>query len=1215
MDQLNHNRRSATALTLALASVLSMVHACGRKTSGGGSSTYAASEGLRLPQLSPVPSGSREVIASPPPGLVNGSLLLKLFAEPSAKIRYRFRPFAEDVDVAMLTDYTEGVNLLPPVTIWAQAEKDGVRGPVRTFAYDYDPEFWPKPEGLLSGRLPVAVYQRVPASTPLTHFAAQGAAERLMQAPTIDGQVTEWSGQSRLAALDGVGDVPSLQAYADITWAEAGETDDAIYLVIALKEKPRTGDGTFYGVDFGPSRITTATFGPGTTFVYRAEVTKGVLVLQDKSTGATIPAPNSKVFVGDVVEMKLAKADLPLLLDDADVAIRPYTVDFANGPTVSDRMEPFFLRSSFTLDRGVVGGGGRPWQLDMYVPPTSLDPNMVSAYQDYAATFLPELERINELRFYVRGTIPLFMVGKEESGYAGLNTTDRGLLSTIGPMAGPMSRAQILAHELAHYQNARNSELKPRWLQEGMSEWSAERILYKHFPARAVHRFLKRLRFDRLVGTDPAENVPLQNWGTDIATLGYEKSLAFLDILETRLGPAPLIKAFQLAVNEPMDTKEFRSFLEGESGQDLGPLFSGWVEEGVIGAANHPDMLFEDADGDGLMTLDEQLRGTDPEVADTDRDGYPDGEEVFSGTNPTVSSLDPHGTLTDASAPLLASATVPEVGAMMRIGGGLGQSFTYSLDQFDDAPDVAYDRPVVLRPPYSVAVQAHSALGAGPVVVLERALYVNGVPLTITPPADALLPVIKKTTLDPLTGSTTGTDVGLLSGVPLIDSKGDMPPEMAAYDLVESLVSEGEKTLDLTLKTAAKPDAVGEYGDYVITFSNVTWFNDVPSGVTELFDQTARLTLTISNGAPYWSVYSEGGSRSTTLMDTGIALTFGADLQIHLDDDRLAAWRAGAGEKVVCIATEVTLDGGDKFQDRGGCVTLGSTLARSASQRADAFGVGKHTVEVFVKANASAPTRAAQLAVLGTAALREFEKALGRPLLDRNYWPVHVRYVSSGATAGAGSAKVGAFLQIDETLEGTTLDYLVVEQLARVAIADILNRSGGAAYWVQEGFIQWLTSAAMYALYPTEDVHDFHLLRLGGYRSYLGGGSAIWDQPLGSWSAISSSSSRGSEKSLAFALELNAQLGSATMSRLYSSFIHGVPNAQGILHRLKGEQPANATLLDSLWATWIVGSGNAANDRSAIRSRLVDSDGDGLIGIDETKLNTPGGDGQFDPYF
>ena len=50
-----------------------------------------------------------------------------------------------------------------------------------------------------------------------------------------------------------------------------------------------------------------------------------------------------------------------------------------------------------------------------------------------------------------------------------------------------------------------------------------------------------------------------------------------------------------------------------------------------------PDAAEEDADGDGLLDVDEALEGTDPEDPDSDGDGVEDGEEVLYGTDP----LDP----------------------------------------------------------------------------------------------------------------------------------------------------------------------------------------------------------------------------------------------------------------------------------------------------------------------------------------------------------------------------------------------------------------------------------------------------------------------------------------------------------------------------------------------------------------------------------------------
>ena len=157
MAQQNHNSRRAPAAQSRAAVVALMLAAalggCGRRASSS-SAAFEAPDFLKSPQLSPVPAGSRDVVASPPSGFVRGTVLLKLFGEVDAKIRYAFRAFGEDAPTAALLEYTEGITLLPPVGVWAQAEKDGVRGPVRAFHYDFDPRFWPPPGLLAARRLP-----------------------------------------------------------------------------------------------------------------------------------------------------------------------------------------------------------------------------------------------------------------------------------------------------------------------------------------------------------------------------------------------------------------------------------------------------------------------------------------------------------------------------------------------------------------------------------------------------------------------------------------------------------------------------------------------------------------------------------------------------------------------------------------------------------------------------------------------------------------------------------------------------------------------------------------------------------------------------------------------------------------------------------------------------------------------------------------------------
>ena len=69
---------------------------------------------------------------------------------------------------------------------------------------------------------------------------------------------------------------------------------------------------------------------------------------------------------------------------------------------------------------------------------------------------------------------------------------------------------------------------------------------------------------------------------------------------------------------------------------------------GVLDAEAVADLLdtYADPDGDGLVNLDEQTAGTDPNNPDSDGDGLPDGWEVAHGLDPlnaSDASLDPDG--------------------------------------------------------------------------------------------------------------------------------------------------------------------------------------------------------------------------------------------------------------------------------------------------------------------------------------------------------------------------------------------------------------------------------------------------------------------------------------------------------------------------------------------------------------------------------------------
>ncbi|WP_459190661.1 hypothetical protein [Halosimplex sp. J119] len=71
---------------------------------------------------------------------------------------------------------------------------------------------------------------------------------------------------------------------------------------------------------------------------------------------------------------------------------------------------------------------------------------------------------------------------------------------------------------------------------------------------------------------------------------------------------------------------------------DTNPLVADTDDDGVVDGA-------EDPDGDGLTNAEEFERGTQPTVADTDRDGIDDAAELANGTDPTSPDTDDDGLL------------------------------------------------------------------------------------------------------------------------------------------------------------------------------------------------------------------------------------------------------------------------------------------------------------------------------------------------------------------------------------------------------------------------------------------------------------------------------------------------------------------------------------------------------------------------------------------
>ncbi len=1164
------------------------------------------------PLLSAVGLGSRDVLATVAPGPMRGHVLLELLAEPGAKILYALHAFAADTAEAELTLYQSPLDLRPPFVLTAIVDKDGARGPVRSFAYSLDPSAYAPAAAVVAERLfgdgsPFVPYRVLVEAESLPSL---GAAERSNGSPVVDGELDEWTGAGRLRTRDGIYDVTAGKGYLDIAWSEVGETEEALFVAWALRETPKVADGVVYGFEVGPSNIGLSSFGTGAEFRYRAEIDGGKLRLYAPKSGEEVALSAGSVAAFGVsgVELKLLRSDLPLLEADAvELTARTYTSERGPSYTLSDRMQPVFLRSRFTLVRQKAAAPNAAIDLTFLQPVAGDlgDASLASSYLALAEPLVRELEAVNQIPFYERGTFPLYFVDKEENGYAGLNTTDRGMLTTIGQNTSLMSRVQLLAHELAHFQNARASKITARWLQEGMSEWSSERVLYRHFPRRAVHKYLRKIRFDRYFDTLGGEldDFALDTWGGEVARAGYEKSLMFFDMLETIVGQGALVKAFQLGVNVEMGSLVFQRFLERESGKDLGPVFKHWVFPGTPEPAYDPRALFGDSDADDLSLLDERAIGTDPAKRDTDGDGDLDSEEFFRGQDPLASRLDPEGALRGRAEPELASnfGASTDTSAFFRLAGDPEASWTWSLDPFAATPEQPYALPKALRPPFTVRLQGKLRDSSSAVTSATRGLYVGGALVPTPAPTVAILPPAPRQTI---TFSPAITLPALpYSSAP--DVADDLPRELSPYDLTSARATVEASAVTIVFETRAAPDLYGSDGTYQAIFQSIDWVTSSPI-------LKRHHAFVLASGEPYFSTLV-GETETATRLDKGVTVTYSKDqIVVRLDRALLEDWLATSGVHQACLSSELTLEANVQVTDRGPCVDLTNTVRRAMVP--DAFGLGPHAVDLTSE-GVSAPRREAILKLAATAIV-QFETVLARPLFERHHWPLRVKLRDGGATDAAANAFAGAYLTIDRAVSDATIDYLVVEQLARLVVADLLENQGSAPYWVQEMFIQWLTSAALYRMYPSREVHAFHAGRLEDLKCYLGEDPVCadfygQDTVLSRWD-FSTLDSTGSVRSLLFALELDALVGTEAMARAMSLYANEVPSAERLLSVLKGYAPAEAQLLTELFASYVFGTASLPADQARVLAGLTDADGDGLYVVEETKLGTS--DASPDPY-
>ena len=1170
-----------------LIAVLMLNNSACRPSEDGGSSSYIYNTPDYLSdsgQYVWVPDGSDEVVTSPPEGAYSGKIVLRLYAAKGKKIQYGF--FEDQLQLAPKT-YSKPLVLYPPVEIWTQTS-DGDE----TFKYSFtrSSELFELPEPLELG-FPISA--KTDDSDP---FAPRDAATKLTQTEAkivTDGKDADW--QNLPSRLDGDGDLPAWGAMANITDFQAHEDDGIYYFRIATKTDPMGSPFTTYAVELGVSNITADSFGAGAQYLYTFSTKSHTTTARRSSDNETFSPEGLEFAYGQALEMKVPKSSLPALADKANIIARAYTVDWRTGEAIIDRTEPQLLEHAFetyTLSAELEPAR----QLDFQLMKSSAagDETFANDYLTMSNTLVSDIEALTAIPFFGVGSVPIYYLKSDVDGYAGLNTTDRGLLTTIGPNEHLLSQAQLMAHELVHYQNARLANGNLRWIQEGHSEWTSEKLMYRYFPARAVYRYMQHVRYSRYFDAvnGETENLPLADWDGSNDELGYEKSLMFFRLLENQTSAEVIHKLLQFALNDELNSEDAKRFVEAQNDADLSELFSGWILSGDKQAAYLAEKWFLDEDKDGLLAIDEDHLGTDPNDPDSDNDGYLDGEEYFQAKSPTVSNLSNISNLVPKVVDK--ESTLP----FFRLGGRDGEEFYYDFDANTTAPEEKFTTPVLVYPPYSVAIQSKTNAQSGSVLSHNQSLVVGTSTKVVNFDDDLVLPASAKTTVTYESGIDLSADLDLYR-----DISGDLPEALNRFDIAASSMTLSDGSLQIELDFAGAPPKNWEFGGMTISFNAIDWdLNNVKLH--------RHYVVSVVNGSFFLYTYENGKNTATEKLVDGLTTNFGDKLTLNFDLAKLNKWQSSTLEKQVCLATEPRLDSGKKLYDRERCYVFGGDFSRESAAVADTWGLTDLYLEVFLDTDDYTSARMERIKKVGLSALRHFEKVRGRPLWWRTYWPLHVGYNSSSSTSGAASTSIGAYVHMGAGLAEYAEDYLIVEQLARLFVADLLVFQGAEVdYWLQELYIQWLTTAAMSGIHKTKSVHSFHEARIDDYLCYtntptnLCPGYFTSDAYLKDWNS-SNSGTTASTKSLMLMLNLHATLGSANFAKVMSTFDHRFPKADRFASQLKNMLPAKSSQIDDLFKWYVNGSGNSTQDRTNIRGRFADSDGDKLYLFEEEFLGT-----------
>jgi hypothetical protein len=1125
--------------------------ACGKKKSGSqpaSPSSGDSANGSLRPYVEP---GSFDIIALPNPDEAHAIHLLQLFAEEGAEIYYSPAPF-DRADEAV--KYELAHQILAPLEIWVRSKVGAQLGPLRHFHYRA-PELHDFREGTL-GRL----------STPHQDWrhTLKTASAPILQRPESRSAV--W-----LTVHDPEGDAGSGVSSIDILRLQGAIDDDFLRAEVTFAGQTIQSEEDEYILEIGDPRIGVADFGPGANFGFRVVCRSSQCIFEDpaQSTSKEPTAGSFETrFEGARWYLAVARSWINTIINDSGMIIRVTASRKKAAGLAWDRTLPLYLHlnvrsttSSFTWS------SGKDVDLTLFDIAETPNSRLEFLYHSLSSQLLPRLFESQQIPFATVGSIPLITVEASSSKLTGLNSTDRGVLSALRSNASILSAAQLLAHEYAHFQNAMFPLATERWIQEGMSEWAAERALYQLFPKAEVYEYLSQLRIKpwlaRLSGQWP--DLPLSDWKKFEDESNYEKAFAFFQVLESVIGSDALLKVFRIAVSMPMNTDQFVRVVQNVSGQPIDALLSYWLMDGPPHADFDPRTLYSDQDQDGIYLLDEQLRETHANSPWSNTGGLSDAEQLIIESFPDQETSKEMMLQLRQPQPL-ARAAEPISGWSAVTGASLRD----------------YERPVLLRPPYRF--MGYHGQSTQPVVDrLQPAFRRQGnrfaeVSSQPAGPLDGMLPYPLRADFE-LRSVASQLYEETFFGADIKDMAHDIPMPYGAFDITglrASLLKEG--ALRIAVKTLEPVEFASVKGRFNVSFETYGWSSSALPVLRHREDWRVADGRVSLNGSSQVSSAPFHQHLLHPLSDS---------LVIDFPDFQKRVNSLAANESVrVCISSSYEVDPKHRINDEIGCLPIAQgsglkTLFVTAMARSG------ETHHVYVTSPKSLSNDAMTLysQVIMTSVLKMGE-LFDRALLDRQVWPMYLAWSEDNSTRTEANAQLGVYFASrapDSSFTETAYMYLVVEQLARLMTLDINRRvSSRAPLWLRELWAQWTTLSVMEQIAPREQlsayledyrlghIRCFYILSCSNrflVRSYYPTENR---QSLASWQMIYDGTLRR-HWMLMFARELNAALGTSDLAEFFSSWFNGIPEQMDWNAALGKEDPTRQQWIHERLGFWVEG--------------------------------------------